>query len=110
MKNLIGRTFTIIVDRPLGSAHPNYPEIIYPINYGYIPNMMAPDGEEQDVYLLGVNVPIETFTGTIIAILNRADDVEDKLVMAPAGVDFTDAEILAQTHFQEQYFKTALQR
>ena len=110
MKELIGRTFTIIIDRPLGSAHPNYPDIIYPINYGYIPNLFAADGEEQDVYLLGVDVPVETFTGPIIAILKRADDIEDKLVMAPAGIDFSDKEILAQTRFQEQYFETTLQR
>ncbi|MFK7802883.1 MAG: inorganic pyrophosphatase [Anaerolineae bacterium] len=72
--------------------------------------MLAADGEEQDIYLLGVDTPVETFTGTIIAILKRADDVEDKLVMAPAGVDFQDGEIIAQTYFQERYFQTTLHR
>lgn len=101
---------TMIVDRPIGSRHPNYPNMIYPVNYGYIPGMFAADGDEQDVYLLGVNHPVETYTGVIIAILQRADDVEDKLVMAPEGVNFSDREILAQTHFQEQYFQTKLIR
>lgn len=110
MKQIIGRIFTLTIDRPLGSAHPRHPHIIYPINYGYIPHILAADGEGQDVYLLGVDHPAETFTGVIIAILKRADDVEDKWVMAPAGVDFTDDEILGHTHFQERYFQTTVQR
>lgn len=110
LTNLIGRSLTMLVDRPLGSSHPNYPDIIYPINYGYIPGLLAADGEEQDVYLLGVYEPVETCTGVIIAILTRTDDVEDKLVMAPAGKSITDSEILEQTYFQEQYFKTTLIR
>ncbi len=101
---------TMTVDRPLGSHHPRYPDIIYPVNYGYIPNKIAADGEEQDVYLLGIDYPVETYTGVIIAILKRADDVEDKLVMAPAGVQFSDEEILEQTHFQERYFQTTVHR
>lgn len=98
----------IIVDRPLGFSHPNHPDLIYPVNYGYIPGLMAADGEEQDVYLLGVNHPVKTYTGVIIAILERADDVEDKLVMAPEGKHFSDREILELTYFQEQYFNTKL--
>ena len=82
--------------------------MVYPVNYGYIPGLMAADGDEQDVYLLGVDVPVKTFSGVIIAILKRVDDVEDKLVMAPAGVEFSDAEILALTYFQERYFQTTL--
>lgn len=72
--------------------------------------MLAADGEGQDVYLLGVDHPVKTFTGPIIAVLKRANDIEDKLVMAPAGVDFSDGKILAQTYFQERYFETTLYR
>ena len=110
MNDLLGQTFTITIDRPLCSSHPRYPDVVYPVNYGYIPNMIAPDGEEQDVYLLGVDRPVKTYTGVIIAILKRADDVEDKLVMAPAGMAFSDHEILELTYFQEQYFQTTIQR
>ena len=45
----------IIVDRPMGSFHPEHSDLFYPINYGYIPGMIAPDGDEQDVYILGVD-------------------------------------------------------
>ena len=74
------RIVTVVVDRPLGSRHPEYPELIYPVNYGFIPGFMAPDGEEQDAYILGVDEPLETFTGRLVAVIHRLDDVEDKWV------------------------------
>ena len=106
----LNQTFTITIDRPLGSTHPKHPTIIYPINYGYIPNTLAADGHEIDAYILGIDAPITTFTGQCIAIIHRLDDVEDKLIIAPSGQAYTDTEITAQTDFQEQYFKTRLIR
>lgn len=44
---MIGDTVKIVVDRPLGSFHPEYKDMYYPINYGYIEGIMAPDGEEK---------------------------------------------------------------
>lgn len=61
---VIGRTVTVTVDRPLGSYHPEHKDMYYPINYGYVEGIMAPDGEEQDAYILGVDEAIEKFTGT----------------------------------------------
>ena len=48
MEDMIGKIVKVKVDRKLGSAHPDYPEHIYPINYGYVEGIIAPDGEEQD--------------------------------------------------------------
>jgi inorganic pyrophosphatase len=62
---VIGRTVTVTVDRPLGSYHPEHKDMYYPINYGYVEGIMAPDGEEQDAYILGVDEAIEKFTGKI---------------------------------------------
>ena len=63
----------------------------YPINYGYIEGVMAPDGEEQDAYILGVNEP--KFTGKIIAIVHRKDDGEEKQVVVPDEMMFSKDEI-----------------
>lgn len=95
---------TARIDRPLGSAHPRHPEMIYPINYGEVPGVLAPDGAWQDVYVLGVDEPLQTFTGERIAIIHRRDDVEDKWVLVPEGMTFTAEEIMAAVRFQEQYF------
>ena len=101
---MIGKIVTVKIDRPLGSAHPEHPDLIYPINYGYIKNIIAPDGEEQDAYVLGVNIPVSSFEGRIIAIIHRKNDIEDKWVVAPENALITNEEIQNLTHFQEKYF------
>lgn len=105
---MIGNIVKVIVDRPLGSSHPKHKDIVYPVNYGYIPGIIAPDGEEQDAYILGVHEPVREFTGKVIAVIHRFDDVEDKWVVAPENVIFSEEEIKAQTAFQEQYFQTEI--
>ena len=103
---MIGKTVRVVVDRPLGSYHPKHKDIFYSVNYGYIEGIMAPDGEEQDAYVLGVDVPVKEFEGKIIAIIHREDDVEEKWVVAPENSIFTKEEIMDQVKFQEQYFKS----
>lgn len=105
---VIGSIVKVIVDRPLGTYHPKHKDIYYSVNYGYIPGIMAPDGEEQDAYILGVEEPVEEFVGKIIAIINRLDDVEEKWVVAPNNISFTKEEIMQKVAFQEQFFKTKI--
>lgn len=101
---MIGSIVTVTIDRPLGSRHPKHKDIVYPVNYGYVEGIMAPDGEEQDAYVLGVHTPVKKFTGKVIAIIHRFDDVEEKWVVAPDGHNYSEQEIKEQVHFQEQYF------
>lgn len=103
---MIGDIITVTVDRPLGSYHPDYKNMYYPINYGYVEGLIAPDGEEQDVYILGVDKPVKTFKGKIIAIVHRSYDVEDKWVVCPEDKSYSQAEIEQQIYFQEKYFNS----
>ena len=103
------KTVKITVDRPKGSYHPEYSDLYYPVNYGYIEGIKAPDGEWQDVYILGVDEPLEEFIGEIIAVIHREDDNEDKWVVAPEGITFTEETIRRLTRFQEQYFDMCIQ-
>jgi len=105
---MLGRTVTVIVDRPLGSCHPTHPDIVYPVNYGYVPGVMAPDGEEQDAYILGPDLPLREFTGTVIAVIHRWDDVEEKWVVAPEGRRLSREVIERSVSFQEQFFHTKI--
>ena len=106
--SVIGTIVTVTVDRPLGSYHPEHKEMYYPVNYGFIEGIMAPDGEEQDAYILGVNEPVDKFTGKIIAIVHRKNDIEEKWVVVPEEVTFSKEEIRQQIHFQEQYFDSEI--
>ncbi|MBP3329799.1 MAG: inorganic pyrophosphatase [Clostridia bacterium] len=102
---MIGKIVKVLVDRPLGSYHPKHKNIFYPINYGYVEGIIAPDGEEQDAYIIGVDVPVKEFTGKVIAIIHRYDDIEEKWVVAPENASLTKNEIIEQVNFQEKYFK-----
>ena len=105
---MLGQIVKVIVDRPMGTYHPTHKDIYYSVNYGYIPGIWAADGEEQDAYILGVNEPVKEFTGRVIAIIHRYDDVEEKWVVAPPNSTFTEEEIRTQVAFQEQYFQTKI--
>lgn len=109
VESYLGKTVKIEIDRPIGYVHHKGEKtLVYPINYGYIPGVLGGDGEELDVFLLGVDEPVSTYEGRIIGIVYRADDVEDKLVMAPDGVSFTAEEIARAVYFQEKYYKTTI--
>jgi len=108
-RTFLGRVVYIEIDRPLGSKHPKA-GFIYPINYGYVPNQPAPDGDDLDAYLLGVFEPVAQFTGSCIAVVHRTDDNDDKLVIVPEGVGYTDDQIIALTEFQERFFQFVIWR
>ncbi|MBP3322542.1 MAG: GNAT family N-acetyltransferase [Clostridia bacterium] len=109
LSSYLGKTVEITIDRPLGSAHPQYPQTIYPLNYGYLPDTLSGDGEEIDVYLMGVPEPVLEYTARVIAVIHRENDVEDKLVAVPEGMRFTRAQIEEYTAFQERYFQTTIE-
>lgn len=96
--------YKVTIDRPMGSSHPDYPALIYPVNYGYISGIVAPDGEEQDAYILGVDVPVHEFTGRRIAIVHRRDDLETKWIIVPENIVFNKQQIEEMIYFQEQYY------
>ena len=108
MTRTLGDIVKVIIDRPLGTYHPEYKDLYYPINYGFVEGIIAPDGEEQDAYILGVDVPVKEFVGKIIAIIHREDDVEEKWVVAPENTSFSKEEIMEQIRFQEKYFKSEI--
>ena len=101
LKKYIGKDVHVVVDRPIGYVHG---DIVYSINYGYIPGTIAGDDEEQDVYILGVDVPVSSFDGRVIGAVLRRDDSEDKLVVAPSGVELHQAQIAQAVNFQEKFF------
>lgn len=107
--DFLNKIVTTTIDRPLGSNHPKH-GFIYPINYGYIPNTVSGDGEELDCYILGVYEPIKELIGKCIAIIHRTNDNDDKLIIVPENVSFTNSEIRALTDFQERFFESIIIR
>lgn len=100
----LGQKVNVIIDRPMGSKHPKH-GFIYEVNYGFIPDTKAPDGEGIDAYVLGIKKPLKKFSGVCIAIIHRTDDEDDKLVIVGQGRTLSDGEIEKSVEFQEKWFK-----
>ena len=106
MARIIGETYKVIVDCPMGSEHPDNPDIIFDVNYGYVDGILAADNTEQGAYVLGVDEPVTEFEGKLIAIIHRINDVENKWVIA--NKPFTKEEIFEKVAFLEKYFKVEI--
>ena len=107
MEEYLGEKVKVVMDRPLGSKHPNH-GFAYPINYGYIPNTVSGDGEEIDVYIIGEFEPLESYEGYVIAIINRKNDNEDKLVVCKDFNMYNKDQVMALTEFQERFFESEI--
>jgi len=106
----IGEKVHIEIDRPIGSVHPKHSDIWFCFNYGYVPGIFGRDGEELDAYLLGVFTPVTAYDGICIAVIRRRNEDDDKLVVVPEGVEYTDEQILALTEFIERFHDSYLVR
>jgi len=103
-KKFLGQVVNVVVDRPIGSKHPKW-NFEYTANYGFIEGIVAPDGEELDAYVLGIDGPVEKYTGKVFAIVHRLEDDDDKLVVLPEDKTMNTEEIEKAIEFQEKWFK-----
>ena len=103
LQEYLGREVTVTIDRPLGRRHPEH-DLRYPVNYGHLPGTTSGDGEAIDAYVLGIAEPVREAVGIVVGVVLRADDVEDKLVVAADGRRYSADEIAALVAFQERYF------
>jgi len=109
IREYLGKNVTVVIDRPIGYHHVTKGvHLDYTVNYGFLPGVIGGDGEEQDVYVLGISEPLDTFTGRIIGVVRRADDNEDKFVAAPEGMAFTAEQIRQEIEFVEKYFDSSI--
>lgn len=106
----LGKTVEVVIDRPIGYVHfTKGVRLDYTVNYGFLPGIMGGDGEEQDVYILGVAEPLERFTGRIAGVVRRRDDNEDKFIALPEGVRLHQGEMAEAIHFVEKYFDSRVE-
>ena len=108
-KDFLRKEVKVVVDRGLGTRHPKH-GFMYMLNYGYIPNTVSGNGEELDAYLLGVYEPVEEYEGKVIAYIHRTNDDDDKLIVVPKDIEYSDDAIKALTEFQERFFESEIIR
>ena len=84
MANLAA-TRPIVVDRPKGKPHPNWPELIYPLDYGYLEGTSASDGGGIDVWLGSPGD--KSLTGILCTFDTLKRDAEVKLLLGCSSKD-----------------------
>ena len=67
----------ITLDRPYRTPHPDFPDIIYPINYGFINDTLGSDGDEVDIF---VGRAQNGLVGLLLTTDHRRGDREVKLL------------------------------
>lgn len=107
LKKLVGKKVKVLIDRPIGYKHEG---ITYSLNYGYIENITALDGEFQDAYIIDAEEPLNEYVGVVLGIIKREEDIEDKLIVAKSDIEITDQEIERKVLFVEQYFKHHIEK
>jgi inorganic pyrophosphatase len=75
----LAETNAIVRDRPKGAPHPRYPEHIYPLDYGYLENTTAGDGDGIDVWM--GSLESKTLTGILCTFDKIKRDAEIKLLL-----------------------------
>ena len=70
----------IVIDRPQGSCHPLYTNLIYPFDYGYLNNTKSTDGDGIDIWI--GSSPTKEVVAFIITIDNVKKDMEMKLIIS----------------------------
>jgi len=104
-REYIGKTVTVSVDRPYGSFHPHHPDVIYPLNYGYVDELISADGEFQDAYVYGPKEPVESFRGVVSGIIYHKDG-PSRFIVTRAGEVIDRKAIMETVAFEEQYYDT----
>jgi inorganic pyrophosphatase len=83
----------LVIDRPRGSAHPRYPDLIYPLDYGYLAGTRAADGAGIDVWV--GSLPAGGVTAVLCTVDALKGDAELKLLLRCTAAE---AQMLAAFH------------
>ena len=83
----------IAIDRPKGSHHPRYPELVYPVDYGYLKNTTAMDGGDIDIWR-GTKIS-EKIDAIICTVDLNKKDSEIKILI---GCSLAEKKLILQFH------------
>ena len=91
----------IIIDRPKGTAHPRYPHLIFPLDYGYLEGTTTIDGNGIDIWQ-GTAVHRQ-LTAIACTVDMKKKDAEIKLV-----IGCTEEEISIIEDFHNSPYQSAI--
>lgn len=93
----------MVIDRPKGTVHPKYPHFVYPLDYGYLKNTSAMDGNGIDVWRGSRPQPM---VDAVVCTVDRMKrDAEIKILL---GCTAAEQQIICQTHNETAFMKGIL--
>ena len=95
----------LIIDRPAGSAHPRYPDMIYPLDYGYLAGTTSMDGGGIDVWR--GSDPAQALDAILVTVDLAKKDAEIKLLI---GCTENEKKVLLRFHNQSEFMQATLIR
>lgn len=101
----LAQTSEIVIDRPRGSAHPRYPHMIYPVDYGYLRGTSSIDGEGIDLWR--GSLPGGEIDAVVCTVDLLKQDSEIKLLM---GCTEEEKQVILRLHNDSEYMKGILIR
>ena len=84
----VRKAVTVIVEHPAGSRDPENRQYVYPLNCGYVQQVLEEENRWQDACVLGVEEPVEWFDGEVKAAVH----LSDRIVWAAASPKSTFSE------------------
>ncbi len=95
----------VIIDRKKNSAHPAYPNLVYPVDYGYINDTRSQDGEGVDCFVGSGKK--EEAQAVIVAVDILKKDIEIKIIL---GCTSSEEEAILRFMNQTDFQKTIVVR
>jgi inorganic pyrophosphatase len=86
-------TCEVMIDRPAGTAHPRYPDFVYPLDYGYLVGTSSSDGDGIDVWVGSLRA--RGVTGALCTVDLDKRDSEVKILL---GCTFEEARQVLGVH------------
>jgi len=105
MLDALAAEHEIVIDRPRGSRHPRYPEVVYELDYGYLKGTASMDGGGIDLWLGSMNE--RRIDAVIVTVDRLKGDSEVKLLM---GCTEEETQIVLRFHNDSEYMKGLLIR
>jgi inorganic pyrophosphatase len=93
----------MVIDRPGSTRHPRYPEMIYPLDYGYLAGTQAADGGGIDVWVGSLSERTATAIVCTIDLIKR--DAEVKILL---GCTSQEAQTILDWHNDKTGSQSAL--
>ena len=93
----------VVIDRPKGSGHPNFPLIVYPVDYGYLSNTTSMDGGGIDIW--SGSTKSRTADAILCTIDLRKKDSEVKILL---GCTPEEKALIYDFHNQSEHMKGLL--